>query len=477
MLTRIVSFYFANVPQSVVSAQAAVFRKFGQPIEQIRTTLDHGPAIDQYIRHSKFDVLLIFDVDCIPLNEHVVPEAIDIVANRPCLYGLRQNSNSFAGGDYVGPSFICFSRETFNALGRPSFRSVRRKADVGSQLTYRARRPGLLQSLLHRPPIEVRFLDVTDVAVAKWRLEDGTPFGTGTNYEDKIFHAFGVGNDLVGRRLFLGKAAQIVGHSDWVPAPAGTDSLPAVAPVPGVAVYVISLPDAEGRRRTISARLNAAGVPFRFVDAIDGRVRPVPDQIDGARVVREAFATAHALARTASHRLVHRMIAEGDDDMALVLEDDARPSDNFAQALAGAAKFDFDVLKFEGGDHDSRRTAVGHMAGFTVVVRRVPSLGSAAYLIRRSAAARFCSLLVVDQSIGAAFNDFRLWLRVLELEPFAVMQDGEKQHYAWIGGPRPRRLEKLARSIRIPNRLVRLYGFRVALALELQRFRRSFDRG
>src|SRR6266702_2664435 len=172
MLTRIVSFYFANVPQSVVSAQAAVFRKFGQPIEQIRTTLDHGPAIDQYIRHSKFDVLLIFDIDCIPLNEHVVPEAIDIVANRPCLYGLRQNSNSFAGG-----------------------------------------------------------------------------------------------NDLVGRRLFLDKAAEIVGHSRWVPAPAGAGSLPTVAPVPQVPVCVISLPDAEGRRRTITARLNAAGVPFRFVDA------------------------------------------------------------------------------------------------------------------------------------------------------------------------------------------------------------------
>jgi hypothetical protein len=123
------------------------------------------------------------------------------------------------------------------------------------------------------------------------------------------------------------------------------------------------------------------------------------------------------------------------------------------------------------------RTTPSPRTIYTVVVRRVPSLGSAAYLIRRSAAARFCSLPVLDQTISAAFNDFRLWLRVLELEPFAVMQDGEKQHYSWIGGPRPGRFEKLARSIRIPNRLVRLYGFRVALSLELQRFRRSFDRG
>jgi GR25 family glycosyltransferase involved in LPS biosynthesis len=214
------------------------------------------------------------------------------------------------------------------------------------------------------------------------------------------------------------QAAEIVGHSDWVSASAGADAPAAVASASGIPVYVISLPDAEERRRTITARLDAAGVPFRFADAIDGRGRSIPDRIDGARVVREAFSTEHALARTASHRLVHRMIAEGHDDIALVLEDDAKPSDNFPQALAGAAKFDFDVLKFEGGDHDSRRTAVGHAAGYTVVVRRVPSLGSAAYLIRRSAAARFCSLTVLDQTISAAFNDFRLWLRVLELEPW-----------------------------------------------------------
>ena len=90
-----------------------------------------------------------------------------------------------------------------------------------------------------------------------------------------------------------------------------------------VPVYVISLPDAEVRRRNMATRLSAAGIPFRFFDAVDGRTRQIGSQIDGAELVRDAFDTEYALACTASHRLVHRTIANGDSDLALVFEDDA----------------------------------------------------------------------------------------------------------------------------------------------------------
>jgi hypothetical protein len=475
MLTRIVSFYMANIPSSVLRAQAAVFAKFDQQIEQIPTSLDHGSAIDQYIMDSRFDVLIIFDIDCIPLHEHVIPEAIEIVSGRLCVYGIRQKYQGSVAGDYVGPAFICFSYQTYKALGCPSFRSIKGKADVASQLTYRAMQPGLQRFFRTRSPVEVRFLNVTDVAVPKWPLDDGMQFGTGTNYGNKVFHAFGVSADVLGRRLFLEKAAQIVGHSDWLRPTA--EHLPsATTGKPPVPVYVVSLLDADGRRHKMVARLGAAAIPFRFVDAVDGRIRPVSDQIDGARVVRGRFDTGPVLARAASHRLVHRMIAEGDSDLALVLEDDAVLPDNFPQLIAAATQLNFDVLKLEGGDYDRRRELIGRIGDWTVVVRREPSRGSAAYLIRQSAAARFCNLPVLDQPIGAAFNDFRLWLRVLELEPFPVIQDGEKSHYNWHPGPRPPPWQKLVRSVRMRNRLVRLYGPRVALRMELQRFSRSFDR-
>src|SRR5713101_6018906 len=94
-------------------------------------------------------------------------------------------------------------------------------------------------------------------------------------------------------------------------------------------VYVISLPDAETRRRNMTARLNTARIPFRFLDAIDGRRTPIADVIDGAHVVREAFDFESGLACAASHRIAHRMVVDGDSDLALIFEDDAKLSDDF----------------------------------------------------------------------------------------------------------------------------------------------------
>src|SRR5713226_4179087 len=475
MLTRIVTFYQGNIPQSVVSAQAAVFEKFGQHIEQVLTHLDHGPAIDEYIKHSTFDALLIFDVDCIPLNETVIPEAIEIVTRRPCLYGIRQNANHVPGSaDYVAPAFVCFSRHTFHALGCPSFRAIRGKGDVGFQLTYRAMGGGLVRYLLNRPPIAVRFIDVSEAAVPIWSLKDGTRYGTGTNYENKIFHAFGVGGGGLGMKLFLSKAAEIVDNSTWSSSTSRA-ARAVVNPTSEVPAYVISPPDAEVKRRAMAARLNNAGIRFRFVDGFDGGTRPVPDRIDGAQVLREAFRTENAMARAASHRVVHRMISEGDSKLALVLEDDAQPSENFPEVLAAATKLDFDVLKVEGKNPFTNSITVGVTDGYRFIVRKSASMGSGGYLITRSAAARFCRLPSIDQNVEAAFNDFRLRLRVFEVQPFPVIQDAKNSCVDDTRRFKSRAplFKRLALSVRKRHRLVQVYGVKTALLLEIQRFRRK----
>src|SRR5438067_12759042 len=100
-----------------------------------------------------------------------------------------------------------------------------------------------------------------------------------------------------------------------------------------IPVYVISLRDAEQRRRNMTARLNALDIPFQFVDAIDGRTQRLPEVFDGARIVRQGFWGESALACAMSHRLVHRCIASGPGEAALVLEDDARSTDFLATAL------------------------------------------------------------------------------------------------------------------------------------------------
>src|SRR5229473_5846910 len=116
-----------------------------------------------------------------------------------------------------------------------------------------------------------------------------------------------------------------------------------------IPAYVISLRDSEVRRRNMTERLGALGIPFQFVDAIDGRTQRLPDVFDGAQVARDGFWGESALACAMSHRKVHRMIAERPHDMALVLEDDAKPSDFFPAAISRVIRlWEFDVLKIEG---------------------------------------------------------------------------------------------------------------------------------
>src|SRR5262245_3014312 len=107
------------------------------------------------------------------------------------------------------------------------------------------------------------------------------------------------------------------------------------APTPRkfILTFVISLADAEVRRRNMVAQLTAAGIPFRFVDAVDGRAQKLPDTIDGARIVRTLFNSEAGVACAASHRLLHRTIAEGEDDAVLILEDDASIADDFADVV------------------------------------------------------------------------------------------------------------------------------------------------
>src|SRR6202008_1821591 len=125
--------------------------------------------------------------------------------------------------------------------------------------------------------------------------------------------------------------------------------------------YVISLADAADRRRTMTERLAAVGVPFRFFDAVDGRAQRLPETIDGARVVRTPFETETMLACTASHRLLHRMIAEGDAETVLILEDDATIPEDFVEAVEQALALDFDVFKLEGINASKRRITIGRV--------------------------------------------------------------------------------------------------------------------
>jgi GR25 family glycosyltransferase involved in LPS biosynthesis len=245
-----------------------------------------------------------------------------------------------------------------------------------------------------------------------------------------------------------------------------------------VPTYVISLPDAEARRRNMTARLGAVGVPFRFFDAVDGRAQRLPDAIDGARVVRTLFKTEAALACTASHRLLQRIIAQGDAETVLILEDDATIPEDFVEAVEQALALEFDVFKLEGVNASKRRITVGRVGRYDVIITNRVSVGSAGYLLRRDAARRICSLPVIDQTSDYVFQDTRLRLRVLEMHPFCVEQDlatesqvlhlpnqGYVPENQWSVG-------RLVGSLKRKAMVASIYGPKTFARLEFQRIER-----
>jgi GR25 family glycosyltransferase involved in LPS biosynthesis len=243
-----------------------------------------------------------------------------------------------------------------------------------------------------------------------------------------------------------------------------------------IPVYVISLPDAVIRRHNMSERLRDAKINFQFVDAFDGRTYHLPNTYDGAQIIRDGFVSETSVGCTLSHRRVHRMVANGESDLALVLEDDAKLSSEFAQVVANAAQLDFDVLKLEGVPR-WRHVTINRLGSYSAGAGILPSLGSAAYLIRRSAARRFCQLSIIDQPIDVSFGDPRLALRVLELDPYPAAQDEETASMTRLQEyDRPSRgpiglIGRLARYAEIRWARVRAYGWRTALAMERTRFR------
>jgi hypothetical protein len=199
---KVVTFYKDNIPWNTVKAQKAVFDKFGIGIEQVLTHLSHPDAIDDYIEHNQFDVLIIFDIDCIPLTRSTVTDAVKIVTKADCIYGAVQNANYIEGSsDYISPAFMCLSRQTYELIGSPSFKETPR-GDVGAELTFRALEKGL----------GVKQLKVSQVSVPLWKLSDGTAFGHGTNYENKVFHAFEIRKGHDSRRIFIEKCLEVVGE-------------------------------------------------------------------------------------------------------------------------------------------------------------------------------------------------------------------------------------------------------------------------
>jgi hypothetical protein len=193
----IISPYNEKVPQQVVDAQMSVFKHFGIELIQVKYeniggATGHGEAIDNFIRDRwTDDDLVIFDIDCIPLIKEGFYEMTG-------LFGAAQHASHIPNSiDYASPAFIYFDRNTFEKLGKPSFVPTER-SDTGAELTYIAHEKGIPVTLIYPSSVEVR----------QWQYDDGSWFGQGTTYANKIYHAFHARWD---NQRFINKCKEVCG--------------------------------------------------------------------------------------------------------------------------------------------------------------------------------------------------------------------------------------------------------------------------
>jgi GR25 family glycosyltransferase involved in LPS biosynthesis len=118
-------------------------------------------------------------------------------------------------------------------------------------------------------------------------------------------------------------------------------------------VFVVSLARAPDRRRVITQHLAALGIPYRLLDAVDGKAMS-PEEV--AKVVQPGR-TLHpgAIGCYLSHVHIYEAMLREQISLALVLEDDARLSPRCPAFLSSVHSIEgFDYCFLDSDDQNDR---------------------------------------------------------------------------------------------------------------------------
>lgn len=174
-------------------------------------------------------------------------------------------------------------------------------------------------------------------------------------------------------------------------------------------VYVISLARETARREDITRRLNTLGANYQIADAVDGKAL-APSQYKH-RIKGHIYSLKYGrqlnpgeLGCFLSHHNLWQTIAKGEDDCALVLEDDASWGDDFVDIVRRVmnCEWHWEVVLLSELFTPPAFRALCDLGGNHKLVRYDAVIASsAAYLISRTGAAK---LRGYCQNIGAPLD-------------------------------------------------------------------------
>lgn len=115
-----------------------VFEKLNLPINYTSNEYKgHGKWMESILKSSASEVVIFFDIDCIPLNRDIVIEAAKYSSENDSIFGIAQASNHIPPGDFIfcGASFLAISVEAWKKVGSPPLREFP-GYDVGEYFSY-----------------------------------------------------------------------------------------------------------------------------------------------------------------------------------------------------------------------------------------------------------------------------------------------------------------------------------------------------
>jgi glycosyl transferase, family 25 len=177
-----------------------------------------------------------------------------------------------------------------------------------------------------------------------------------------------------------------------------------------IPTYVISLPEASERRASAERQLSAAGVDWRFIDAIKGRAlaRDSAGLAIGTTFLWRfnRYVVPGEIGCSLSHMAALLAFLSTGAPRALILEDDfsAGPEAWASLRLLLDANLPHDILKLGGATPPNGRV-VRHVAGLDVIETLKPSICAHAYVVSQAGAQK---LVCGDGATRIPFDNYLL---------------------------------------------------------------------
>ena len=196
-------------------------------------------------------------------------------------------------------------------------------------------------------------------------------------------------------------------------------------------IIVINLDQDTGRCARIEQRLAELGLPWERLPAVDGlRLEPRHELLidRAAHAARGLEFSPGAIGCWLSHRQAQRMVAEGAEPMALILEDDIAITDELPEVLERIERGDagrFDLIYLHRAKLKRWFVPVSRFGVWALGFVRPVDSGALAYVITHEAAGRLVASIprMVQLADHALYEHWTHGLIVCSIDPPVVHHD------------------------------------------------------